>query len=67
MNTRVLRVAWPGFLPPAAWIAAFLIVALFGKTGRRQLCKVLLWILPVFVVWTGWVMWIVVGMSNHAP
>jgi hypothetical protein len=64
VNAQVVRYFWPGFLPLGFWICGFLLVVFVGKTERRKLCRILLWVLPVFLLQTAWVMWIVMTVSK---
>jgi hypothetical protein len=61
---EVLRAAWLGFAPLAAWVVCLAIVVVAGKAEKRRLLKLLLWILPVFLLCTAWVLFLVVMYSS---
>jgi hypothetical protein len=65
ISPQVLRAFWPGFALPVAWIWGLLIFLLLGKGDRRKLCIIWLRVLPVFVVCTAYILWIVWLLSNH--
>ena len=62
---EILRVSWPGFLPLAAWVFCLLIVVVAGKAERRRLLRLLLWMLPVFLLYTALVLFGVVMLSSY--
>jgi len=67
INYQVLRASWTGFLPLPSWVCGFLLVIFRGGAQKRRLSKLLLWILPVFLVQTGRTrtVWLPNYSSNH--
>jgi hypothetical protein len=66
LNVSVIRAAWLGLVPLAMWICGFLLVALWGKSDKSRLLKMLLWALPVFLIPTAWALYIMVTVSRNA-
>lgn len=66
INPEVIRTFWPGFIPLLVSICSFPLVAIFCRYKRQQLLKLISWLLLVFVIWTAYLMWIIITLSNSA-
>jgi hypothetical protein len=51
-------------MPLACWVGCFLLVTVRGGAEKRRLRRLLLWLLPVFLLQAGYVVYVVMILSN---
>jgi hypothetical protein len=58
ISYQIFRASWMDFVPPVSWAVGFLLVIVLGRAETRRVRKLLLWVLPVFLLWTGFVVFL---------
>lgn len=51
--------------PPVVWVFAIVMAINRGGTRRRHLVKILLWLLPICVLPSAWLLWIIVTWPDN--